>query len=624
MTVSIARGSLRNKVLAAGAACALALPLLATENPAGAAPSASPVFAPPPPAVVSSSTRQPGGHGYQATLYNFTVHTGPGRSTACNIVGELFVAQTASAKAPVPVILTTNGFGGSYKDQVALAEYFAPRGYAVLTYSGLGFGGSGCNIELDSPTWDGEAASQLISWLGNQPEILRDGRDDPRLGMIGGSYGGGIQFSTASIDARVDAIVPVITWNDLAYSLAPENNAPNFRFADTTPGVLKWQWTSLFFGDGMSEPLQHATTTPVPPSTCPGFDPAVCQEYLQSSALGYPSASVIATLRSDSMVRFYEHVHAPALLMQGEADTLFNIDEAVANYYELKSQGVPVKLVLQSWGHSNSTPAAGELSYISTLHGYETLLVQDWFGKYLKHQNISTGPAVEYFRPWVSYNKNGSAEPAYGTSGGWPVGGVTNFYLSGNGALVTTSAGTTAGTLSFVRAAGSEPASYSETSGVQYMSPFSSIPPTDPPNTFAAFETQPLAAGIDSVGIPVVTFTLKVNLASSANPATEPTLVGKIYDVSPSGTATLVERLVSPVRVTGSGNVTMTLPGVVHRYAAGDRIELVIAATDQAYLGCRVADALSITVDPLHPSVLSLPSVPVSQEQSGGGRATGG
>jgi hypothetical protein len=67
----------------------------------------------------------------------------------------------------------------------------------------------------------------------------------------------------------------------------------------------------------------------------------------------------------------------------------------------------------------------------------------------------------------------------------------------------------------------------------------------------------------------------------------------------------------------------MTLPGVVHRYAAGDRIELVIAATDQAYIGSRAPDVLSITIDPLHPSVLVIPSVAPSAGQSGGQRATG-
>ena len=44
---------------------------------------------------------------------------------------------------------------------------------------------------------------------------------DPRMGMVGGSYGGGIQLVTAAIDPRVDAIVPTISWNTLNDSLYP-------------------------------------------------------------------------------------------------------------------------------------------------------------------------------------------------------------------------------------------------------------------------------------------------------------------------------------------------------------------------------------------------------------------
>ena len=39
--------------------------------------------------------------------------------------------------------------------------------------------------------------------------------DDPAIGMVGGSYGGGIQLVTAGIDPRVDVIVPGIAWNSL-------------------------------------------------------------------------------------------------------------------------------------------------------------------------------------------------------------------------------------------------------------------------------------------------------------------------------------------------------------------------------------------------------------------------
>lgn len=578
-------------------------------------------FVPPPPAKVTSSSAGATGKDFKAVIHHWSVKVGPGRKTTCSVLGELFVPKGAKHD---PAILTTNGFGGSYTDQVALAELAVRYGYVVLTYSGLGFGGSGCNIELDSRAYDGEAASQLVSYLGTLKAVKKDGKDSPVVGMVGGSYGGEVQFAAAAIDPRIKAIVPMITWNDLAYSLAPNNSSASFKWEKAAPGVLKWEWTSLFFGDGLAEPYENPTATPFPPSSCPGFDASVCQAYLQSVSAGYPTPSVVSLLEKDSVVSYYKHVRAATLLMQGEDDSLFDIAEAVANYKDLKSIGDHVKLVLQSWGHSDSTPAPGELSYTSVAHGYETRLILDWFAKYLKHKKVATGPAVEYFRPWIKYSAKASAEKAYGTAPSWPVGRVLPLYLSGSGSLVTLKKNIASGTATFANPPDAQPASYSETSGVQDESPFSSIPPTDPPGTYASFESAPLPAKLDSVGIPLLHVALAGAAASSASPATEAVVFAKIYDVSPSGSLTLVNRLVSPVRIKGGKEVTITLPGVVHRYAKGHRIELVIAATDQAYLGDRAPDALSVSVAKTAPgrNVLELPVVSPKHETSGGRRAS--
>ncbi|MGH9298912.1 MAG: alpha/beta hydrolase family protein, partial [Acidimicrobiales bacterium] len=182
-----------SRIVASAGALAIAAAVIPAAS--GARASIHSGFVAPPPAQVTSTSPGATGKGFHATIEHFLVHTGPNRATACSILGEIFVPDGAGPKSAVPVILTTNGFGGSYSDQVPLAELAARHGYAVLTYSGLGFGGSGCNIELDSPVWDGEAASQLVSYLGGLPEVKKDGPDDPRIGMIGGSYGGEVQFA---------------------------------------------------------------------------------------------------------------------------------------------------------------------------------------------------------------------------------------------------------------------------------------------------------------------------------------------------------------------------------------------------------------------------------------------
>src|SRR3954452_3158127 len=171
------------------------------------------------------------------TAMTFDVVVGPANDTHCTITADLYKPAGASKSHPVPAILATNGFGGSKSDFDELGPAYARRGYAFLAYSGLGFGNSGCKITLDDPDWDGKAGRQLVSFLGGTKAasdgtkidfIKKDGPGDPRVGMIGGSYGGQIQFAIAGIDRRLDAIVPQITWNDLSYSLGPNNT--DFRF----------------------------------------------------------------------------------------------------------------------------------------------------------------------------------------------------------------------------------------------------------------------------------------------------------------------------------------------------------------------------------------------------------
>jgi ABC-2 type transport system ATP-binding protein len=96
----------------------------------------------------------------------FGVQVGPSNETTCTVDADLYVPAGASAGHRVPALLATNGFGGSKADQAGLGKAFAARGYAFLSYTGLGFPNSGCKIYLDDPVFDGKAASQLVSFLG--------------------------------------------------------------------------------------------------------------------------------------------------------------------------------------------------------------------------------------------------------------------------------------------------------------------------------------------------------------------------------------------------------------------------------------------------------------------------
>lgn len=580
--------------------------LLATAVLAAALPAGTPAAAATP--TVTKTTR------------TWDVLVGPGGDQPCRILGDLYVPSNATSSRPAPVILTTNGFGGDKDDQAWIGQAFGKQGYVVLSYSGLGFGGSGCNIQLDDPDWDGKAASQLIGWLGQQSFVAKDGPGDPRVGMIGGSYGGQVQYAAASVDRRLDTIVPIITWNDLAYALAPNNRALGAQPPGLTAGVPKWHWTTFFHAVGLAQPALHPDSTPKPPSSCPGFDPRVCPAYQGIAARGYADEETEALVRHASVATYIDKIRIPTLIMQGEADTLFNLNEAVATYHGLKARGVPVKLVFQSWGHSDSSPAPGELDHANPMQSYQGQLVAAWFAKHLKGQRVSTGAEFEYFRPWVKYT--GNAAPAYGRARAFPVGATMPFYLSGSNALVTGRAAVKAGSTTFGTPPGGQPGSYSETSAVQNEPPFAHFPPSDPPGTFAAFSTAPLPRALDTVGIPTLDVRIADPFTSPVDPALQAVVYAKIYDVAPDGAVTLVHRLVSPVRIDDpSRPVRIYLPGIVHRFAAGHVLRVVLATSDQAYLNNRTPHLLTVATDPANPGVLRLPVLAATGSGAGAGAA---
>ncbi len=580
--------------------------------------------------------------GYTLKTLHFVVTAGPaGAERQCNIIGDLYKPDDATAAHPDPSVLTTNGFGGSKNDQATFGQELASQGYVVLSYSGLGFGGSGCPIELDDPDWDGRAASQLITFLGGgmaatdgtkvnyviHDAVAHDGHHhayDPRVGMIGGSYGGEVQFAAAEQDPRLDTIVPIITWNDLTYSLAPNNanlppTVPGNSVTNSVPGVAKFIWLNAFFGEGSAEDgLQQLSNDPTADLTgCPNFNQQVCQAAIQTDTTGSPPDSAIALLRHASVESYMSHIRIPTLLAQGEDDTLFQLHEAVSTYESLQRQRTPVKMIWQSWGHSHETPAPGELGdgsggyAITDSAGhitYEGRSVEEWFAHYLKDSPAAPSLDFTFFRPWVSYH--GDADQAYGRAPSYPVAPLHDFDLSGPGSLVTAGSPVQSGSTSFVTPAAGAPTSYSEISAVE-SNEEPGQEPYDVPGSFAKYETAPLTQTSDVIGIPSVDVHVSApasGLGSLTGPSADLVLFFKLYDLSPSGYITLPDKLIAPVRIPGTGGtVHVDLPGIVHRFPAGDRIALVVAGGDQAYRGNAVAGPVTISTSSGAPGVLHLP-----------------
>jgi predicted acyl esterase len=328
-------------------------------------------------------------------------------------------------------------------------------------------------------------------------------------------------------------------------------------------------------------------------------------------AMGYPTADTMTFARHASVTSYLSKIRIPTLLVQGENDTLFNLQEAVATYRALQAQGTETKMIWQSWGHSGGgTPAPGELDMAHPEQSYEGRRVAAWFARYLKDKDVDTGPELAYFRDWVPYT--GIATPAYGTAAAYPVGTTQQLYLSGTDQLATSRAAVLPGSASYANTAGEAPLSYSEVSALQGgQVPNDVTPPYDTPGSFAAWSTAPLRDAVVSVGVPRLRLRLSSPVAEqsqAAGPAGQLLLFAKIYDVAPDGTTTLVNRLVSPARVPDVRvPVEVELPGVVHRYDAGHRLQVVVAATDAAYRNNKVVTPVTVLTSPDAPGVLTLP-----------------
>ncbi|WP_431896251.1 alpha/beta fold hydrolase [Nonomuraea sp. bgisy101] len=518
-----------------------------------------------------------------------------------------------------PAVLLAHGFGGSKQSVRAQAVRLAQQGYAVLTWSARGFGRSTGQIALNSPDYEVKDVKQLIDWLAKRPDVRLDAAGDPRLGIAGGSYGGAIALMTAAHDARVDAIVPMITWNDLSEALFPN-------------GVFKKMWAGLFFSrggpaleaqgpDAASGPGAQAlgalTAQPRPLSAeearCGRFLPAVCEMYQEVAATGRPTPAAIEMLRASSPVSVAGRIKAPTLLIQGQRDSLFTLAQADANAKAIAAAGTPVEVMWFDGGHDGGN---GEVDWLD-----ERLL--DWFDRHLR---TDAG---------VAGNAGTATTAGPGASGGSGGGGDTTARTM-KGFIITRDGGRDPGTRQRIRLhpgtdrypglagtstvevrlagpdqnvanpPGGSPASISAVPGVGGLLGGGAAQGNlsvslDMPGQSAVFESAPLTEPLQLTGTP----TVKVRVQGKG----EATLFAKLYDVADAATPpTLPAGLVAPVRITaGSGEATVTLPAVDHRFAAGHRVRLALTTTDMGY--ATPAEPASYVVGLASPT-LTVPTVP--------------
>ena len=121
----------------------------------------------------------------------------------------------ATAEARVPMVLHSHGWGGSRSRSAASFTSWLDKGFGILSFDQRGFGESGGLAHVENPDLEGQDVIKVVDlvasldWVAKEPAATDERTkgpkkgpkaqpapvsDDPVLGAIGGSYGGGYQF----------------------------------------------------------------------------------------------------------------------------------------------------------------------------------------------------------------------------------------------------------------------------------------------------------------------------------------------------------------------------------------------------------------------------------------------
>lgn len=503
-----------------------------------------------------------------------TMPESPGGKKTVRIDTSFFTARQGSGRRPA--VLLGHGFGGSKADLRTQAEQLARDGYAVLTWSARGFGRSTGKIGLNDP--DGEVAdvSRLIDWLAERPEVRLDKDGDPRVGVAGGSYGGAISLLAAGHDRRVDAIAPQITYWNLADALFPH-------------GVFKKLWAGIFFTTGSAgAPTGAPRAAPAASGGCGKFEPALCRMYERVAVSGVPDAAARRLLADRSPSAVGDRIKVPTLIMQGQTDSLFTLDQADAVQKAIRRNGAPVDVDWISGGHDGGDREMARLQ----------ARTKTWFDRYLKgDKGADTGPAFRVSRTGGVDSTDGAVRLRGASADRYA--GLDNdprrVRLAGR-------------TQTFRNPAGAGPPAISAVPGVGALGNLSALGTgglsLDFPGQHARFDSAPLASSVHLTGSPGAT----VRIKSASRDAV---FFAKLYDVAPDGRRqVLPAQLVAPYRVEDAREgktVRLRLPAVDHDFAAGHRLRLVLSATDLGYAS--PAEPTTYTVS-LKDGALSVPTAP--------------
>ena len=450
----------------------------------------------------------------------------------------------SAAPGPHPTVLMGPGWGLPGDTGISgqgilgglpIKDLFA-AGYNVLTWDPRGFGKSGGVAEVDSPNYEAKDVSVLINWVATLPGVQLDHPGDPRMGMVGGSYGGTIQLVTAATDCRVDAIVPTIAWHTLPSSL-------------DTSDTYKSGWSAILTSLSGSERVA----------------PVVADAKATALRTGTITPAQRAWFAARGPAQYLGGIHVPTLIVQGTADTLFTLREGVDNYEALRSRNVTTSMIWFCGGHGVCLTDPGN-----------TGLVEQATLTWLKHYvQRDTTAALGTGFTFVDQNGATYAAPS------WPVPLTLPFTATGSG------------TLSLVSTGGSGPLTVPIPNGQELGSLVAAITPAPATNAVDVPVTIPRAGVI--VGAPHLVLAYHGTAGSGTRPER---VFAQLVDTS-TGLVLGNQVTPVPVVLDGADHtVTLPLEMVAYTATPASHLELQLVATTTAYTTPRLGG--SVTFSTIH------------------------
>ena len=282
---------------------------------------------------------------------------------------SLHKPATASPDNPVPVVLHSHGWGGSRSKDAASFQKWMDAGIGVLSFDQRGFGESGGKAHVENPAFEGQDVIKMIDVVAAQDWVLHNNvsttetvpgtpghgkknkggtpdttvttetpdPNDPVVGAIGGSYGGGYQFVGAFTElmksgrTRFDALAPEITWWDLSESLAPQD-------------VVRTGWVSALYAAGADA---HTST--------------VHQGFAEGVATGqWPAAMADFFAQNGPAwhVKQGRKLDIPVAFGQGITDNLFPLEQGFRNYDKALTPAARARSLFIGYNGGHALPSA--------------------------------------------------------------------------------------------------------------------------------------------------------------------------------------------------------------------------------------------------------------------------